>query len=617
MNRIEMYRRFKELSLFKEWLKLEFESLNLNFTEKGVNIPKELYDNNMVDERLLRKVEAYNILRVNLPRNLNHITSYDLYNASFWYNDFMNRYHWLIKEFREDKNDKKFTHKKTKKIKEEKTLKNNSGTLKDVVSCLFGQVDKKINNALNKSSHVKVRRGTYWANLKNAWKSYNSSKKEINNDNNIKNNEEKKSDFVIDYDILQFINMVANLNINFNKSLYSECYFKYKKIKNDGNYDKLSKDVIADFEEMTKNIEDTLFIVSYIQKLDVKNVDEELYTYCVNEYKRLIQLDEDYIKEYISENVVNILNECFKVLNNKKLLDKKLIMSIDELILKMYNFRINGNEECLSECEKILKLSDYIISNNGNIEQKNTLLNKKTKELIIVREDFNREYKVAKFSKMVIDNFKFGNDEEIQYDSNKLVEIIKIYLSMSEGEKSLIPNDILRIYEDALRFDSVFTLKTMLEELDIEKCVLENDYSSIYSCLNIYDRFNSKLRGGKSKGGNDAAKRRCEGRRGINSFSDENSKKLDSLLDFRKKMVEDNGVFNISYFDALVNRKNRHFAYVEVMVDNNEIETFTVRLTDDLPASEEVYNYISKKYSNIDINRINFKEQEKSLKKVL
>ena len=112
-------------------------------------------------------------------------------------------------------------------------------------------------------------------------------------------------------------------------------------------------------------------------------------------------------------------------------------------------------------------------------------------------------------------------------------------------------------------------------------------------------------------------KRRSQGKKEIDNFPVEIKNKLLRILDIRNKNTVEQGVFNVSYFDAVVNRKKRDFAFVSIMIGDDEVETITVPLSNKELLKDEAYSEILKRYPNIDIERINFEESSRVYKKVL
>lgn len=634
MGKNKIDKKIKELQSVKKWLQYKLQSVELKMTYSGIYSSDSFVNNsNEDDDEISRKINAYNMLIVNLPQDKNKISNAIRYNFYRWYGDFRHCYSSILEEYKSDvqyKENNNFSRKKSlKKIdklyisdENNEEVKENSqeqsGTFRDVISCLFGQVDKKINNSINKSSKVEVKQGNYFHNLKNAWESYrNSNKNKVNPEQN------NNSKMEVNFSIMSFANYTNRLIKQFDLETYNLCYSRYQEIIESGLYENVALSIRENFEKIKEMVNSSNKFIVMSKGLDVNNIDECLYKKCMDLYNQLYDKYGKDILIIIPSDLVNLLNDCDKKLKIQKdnQVDNMILNSIKKVMDKILFFQLESSDESFIKCEKILSDSyEFIHSINGNEYEKlifnNQELLYKFNRLKEVCHNLYGEFVVTKFTKLVNDSFNFKNNQDIKYDDNQLVYCIEFYNRMSEEDKKAISKDTMQIYNDALRFNSILTLKTMLNELDVSKCVNNNRYDDIYYCCSIYDRFYSKLRCGKSKGGNDMAKRRRLGREEIEKFPNEIKDKLINILNIRSELITQKGEFKVSYFDALVNRKNRHFAFVSVLIDDFEVEKITVPLTCD-NSKDEVYLAITKKYPDVDIERIKFDELGVKYQKVL
>ena len=217
---------------------------------------------------------------------------------------------------------------------------------------------------------------------------------------------------------------------------------------------------------------------------------------------------------------------------------------------------------------------------------------KKSKEYCNEFKGLKHNDRVSTFINLV-NTFDFKGDE-VKYDKHQLMACINLYSRLSNDEKAIIPESVMRVYNDALRYDAVFTLRTKLSMLDIEKCVKENNYNDIYECCAIYDRFVSNNRKGLSlQDGNDLAQKRKLGRDEIGNFPENLKSKLNIALNERLKVQK--------YQNAIVGIKNvitngRVQSMVRIVSGEEVLDEMMIPWSSSNYDEEEIKNYILRKH---------------------
>ena len=598
MNRWKIDKEIKELRIFKKWLLEELKDVKLNRLYDGRYSTLEFINNgNKSDNEVIERIKAYNMLLANLPEKDQKIDNGIRRRFCLWHDNFKHSYSYLLKKYRN----------KANKGKKHNVTSKKSKSFKSVISGLFR------NNKKKKESKASKSKWRLFGNLK-------KSPKENNYSNERKNEDNKK--MVVSQYALNFVRLTEQLVKQFDLTNYNLCCSNYEKIVTDGFYESLAPSIKNNFKCIKEKVDLVNKFITMTNKLNVNNVDYGLYGECTKLYKQLQEKCNNDILEIIPSSTKSLLKECEDklIIRENNINNERIIASIQKMMNKLVCFRLVNSNESIEMCEKLLQDVLYFLINLSKDEKNlfnNQALSNKISLLLETREALYSNYKIVKFTKVINDSFSFKNTEEIKYDENKIAYCIKLYNSLNDEEKKDIPRETLWLYEDALRFNSVLTLKTILSLLDVEKCIKTGSYREIYDCCKIYDRFHSKIRGGKLKGGNDMLKRRSQGKKEIDNFPVEIKNKLLRILDIRNKNTVEQGVFNVSYFDAVVNRKKRDFAFVSIMIGDDEVETITVPLSNKELLKDEAYSEILKRYPNIDIERINFEESSRVYKKVL
>jgi len=570
------------------------------------------------------------------------------------------------------KSEKKETKKEEKTTK--KTKNETKGTLGEVVSCLFGQVDKRVNNfvaknsiinnffyktRMNRYNHpwgyvgwrllvsapvaglafgmaavqpwlipvgvavaafgaqalgkfavamvrratknppsklkpIELKKGSYLENLKNAWNKFRNPKK-VTKTNNLKTNskpvevkgkEDSKDKVNVESLINAFNKVVSELDLNnIDLQKYDYCNNLYKTIENNGLLDKISKEIKERYAQYEKKVNEyktlSSAFVKNVNKIDINNLNKGALDKCRYIYNTLKdKFGEDILKNIPSE-VMNKFNEYEKTLTSKKETKEEEIkkeqeidkLKLTKLISYIMGFKLEATTQSVNECEKLIqqvfKLNEKerkVLRGNEEAWDKFKYLMKKTKEYCEEFKGLKNNDRLSTFINLV-NTFDFKADE-VKYDRNQLMVCIDIYSRLSNDEKALIPENVMRIYDSALRFDQVFTLKAKLIMLDINKCIRENDYSDIYECCEIYDRYISNNRKGRSfEVGNDLMHKRKLGREEIKEFPQELREKLKSAMEEREKVQK--------YQNATIGIKNvvvdGRVQSVLRIVNNNEV----------------------------------------------
>lgn len=554
----------------------------------------------------------------------------------------------VVNEDNKKKEDKKQAKKDKKAAKETKTEKKEKGSFGEVVSCLFGQVDKRVSNfvakyreltvfrtpvlisglaiatmiplggfgvipflgslglivttaiAVDKAIRIKknppvgvvqkeITKGSYFENLKNAWNKFRAPKevtktkgaKVDTKPTEVKTKEDNSKDKVNVENLINIFNKtVSELDLdNIDLSKYDYCHSIYKTIENKGALDKLSKETKEKYAQYEKKVNEyktlSSAFVKNVNELDVDNLDKEALDRCQYIYNTLKDKFGEEVLKNIPSEVVNKFNEYEKTLTNKK--EAKVVeinkLKLTKLISYIMGFKLEATTQSVDECEKLIQqvfnLNEKerkVLRGNEEAWNKFKYLMKKTKEYCEEFKGLKNNDRVSTFINLV-NTFDFKADE-VKYDRNQLMACINIYSRLSNDEKALIPENVMRVYNDALRFDQVFTLKTKLSMLDIDKCIRENNYSDIYECCEIYDRYISNERKGLSlEVGNDLMHKRKIGRDEINEFPQGLRDKLKKAMDEREKVQK--------YQNATIGIKNvvvnGRVQSVLRIVNNNEV----------------------------------------------
>lgn len=570
----------------------------------------------------------------------------------------------VVNKDNKKKEDKKQAKKDKKVSKETKTEKKEKGSFGEVVSCLFGQVDKRVNNlvfksesfynwakqkrmkrydqlgqysfprilisaalmataiplggfgvlptiglvygafvgvrtvgdlvrkAMNKPPVIvrkkEITNGSYFENIKNAWNKFTNSKevtktkeaKAAANPTEAKGSEDTKDKVNVESLINTFNKVFGELDLdNIDLSKYDYCHSIYKTIENKGALDKLSKETKEKYAQYEKKVNEyktlSSAFVKNVNELDVDNLDKEALDRCQYIYNTLKDKFGEEVLKNIPSEVVNKFNEYEKTLTNKK--EPKVVeidkLKLTKLISYIMGFKLEATTQSVDECEKLIQqvfnLNEKerkVLRGNEEAWNKFKYLMKKTKEYCEEFKGLKNNDRVSTFINLV-NTFDFKADE-VKYDRNQLMACMNIYSRLSNDEKALIPESVMRVYNDALRFDQVFTLKTKLSMLDIDKCIRQNDYSDIYECCEIYDRYISNERKGLSlEVGNDLMHKRKLGRDEINEFPQGLRDKLKKAMDEREKVQK--------YQNATIGIKNvvvnGRVQSVLRIVNNNEV----------------------------------------------
>lgn len=571
----------------------------------------------------------------------------------------------VVNKDNKKKEDKKQAKKDKKAAKATKT--ESKGTLGEVVSCLFGQVDKRVNNlvakhpkinnffyknrmsrynhpvniefgcgvassivagiafgmaavqpwlipigiglsvfgaqAIGKFAAAVIRRakktppakatpvefkGGYFENLKNAWNKFRKPKevattagtKSVAKSTEIKGKEDSKDKVNVENLINIFNKAVGELDLdNIDLSKYDYCHSLYRTIENKEALDKLSKETKEKYTQYEKKVNEYKTLASAfvknVNELDINHLDKEALDRCQFIYNTLKDKFGEEVLKNIPSEVVNKFNEYEKTLTNKKEpkvpeIDK---LKLTKLISYIMGFKLEATTQSVDECEKLIQqvfnLNEKerkVLRGNEEAWNKFKYLMKKTKEYCEEFKGLKNNDRVSTFINLV-NTFDFKADE-VKYDRNQLMACINIYSRLSNDEKALIPENVMRVYNDALRFDQVFTLKTKLSMLDIDKCIRENNYSDIYECCEIYDRYISSDRKGLSfEVGNDLMHKRKLGREEINEFPQNLKDKLEKAMEEREKVQK--------YQNATIGIKNvvvgGRVQSVLKIINNNEV----------------------------------------------
>lgn len=598
----------------------------------------------------------------------------------------------VVNKDNKKKEDKKQAKKDRKALKETKTESKEKGSFGEVVSCLFGQVDKRVNNlvakhpkinnffyknrmsrynhpfniefgcgvassivagiafgmsavqpwlipigiglsvfgaqAIGKFAVAVVRRakktppakatpieikGGYFENLKNAWNKFRKPKevtktkeaKTSSKPTEVKGKEDSKDKVNVENLINTFTKAVGELDLDkIDLSKYDYCHSIYKAVENNGSLDKLSKETKEKYTQYEKKVNEYKTLASAfvknVNELDINHLDKEALDRCQFIYNTLKDKFGEEVLKNIPSEVVNKFNEYEKTLTNKKEpkvpeIDK---IKLTKLVSYIMGFNLEATTQSVDECEKLIQkvfnLNEKerkVLRGNEEAWNKFKYLMKKTKEYCEEFKGLKNNDRVSTFINLV-NTFDFKADE-VKYDRNQLMACINIYSRLSNDEKALIPENVMRVYNDALRFDQVFTLKTKLSMLDIDKCIRENNYSDIYECCEIYDRYISNNRKGLSlEVGNDLMHKRKLGREEINEFPQELKDKLKNAMDEREKVQK--------YQNATIGIKNvvvgGRVQSVLRIVNNNEVLDDMI-----IPWSSATFN--ENEITNVIVNR--------------
>lgn len=593
-----------------------------------------------------------------------------------------------------DKLNKKLEKISEKEQKEVKTSTNEEGNFGEVVSCLFGQADKRFYNSmlyfLNKwrldrynsptkyiinpirlltlaiavggivtggstlaigliaagyfggivlpkyitavirkfqkktpksLKEVSLLKGTYKENLKNAVSKFRNRKnvKKQNvatsaKTNSTKANETdsnkvtKEKNTNIENLLNNFVNAVNNVDLNDIDMLkVDNCTSSYNLLKNGGEV-ALNK-IPTEIKEKYQKIQDYVKLVNEFSKavntLKVNDVNKELLDNCKSLYAIL---ESNYGANAFKNVSADVMNKYNSLKNNQaENIKKANELELSKFVNELKAFELEKTADSVKEYERLMrrlfalsKEQRNMIYNNEMLWNKIQNLRKEVKSL-----QLSNNTKLESFIKHV-ETFKFG--ENVEFKSENLVAAISLYNQLTDDQRKLIPENIMRNYQDAIRYDSITALKTKLYSLDIEKRLQERDYNEILECYSIYSKWYSNDRKGLPlQVGNELAQRRIEKRKEIESFSPDLQEKMGKILKTVAQMEKfANANVNVSHQVCMINGKPTPVSYVEVISNDEMIGVCNIPWTSANENKDEIKEKIINKFPFVNEEQISF-----------
>ena len=609
-----------------------------------------------------------------------------------------------IKKEEEKKLEEKIKLEQEKKAKKETVKK---GSLKEVFSCLFGQVDKRVNNFIasktrlrrfvnkrlenkynniyrkiigwvggplvvmttvmlaqnaypaialvsgvfaginvaryiptlirkinnkgpEKISKVELSKGSYLENLKNAvskYKNRKTVKKQVSSISS-KTTSKKDESITTKSTINEKNKNIDNLLINFNNAVNSvdlndiditkvdNCNSCYELLKNYGEValNKISNETKEKYQKIQEYLKLIKEFSKAINVLKSDDINKDLLDNCKSLYDLLKNNYGENAFKNIPESILNKYNDLKDIKVEKELetvrKDKELAFS--KFVSELKTFKLEQTVDGIKEYENLMhrlfaldKEQRNMISNNEMLWNKIQSLRKEVKALQTNNKLMNNNTKLESFINHV-ETFKFG--ENVEFKSENLVAAISLYNQLTSDQKKMIPEKIMRNYQDAIRYDSITALKAKLYALDIDKCIAERDFDSIEECYKLYSKwYQNTSEGLKTKDARQLEKRKIDGQKQIEGLSRELSEKLQGIIKtITTKEQFANADVNVEYQLGIINGKARPISHVEVINNNEMIAVCDIPWNSKNPDVFEIRETIMEKFPFINENHIYF-----------
>lgn len=485
----------------------------------------------------------------------------------------------------------------------------------------IGDLVRKINKSpLEVVRNKTISEGSYLENLKKSWKKFRNRKtnKKGKSNNSLLNQPTEEVPVNAEGNINDKVNELtrivnSELDIN-NLDIRKFDYIKklYEKISEAGALEALSPEVREKYEEYAKKVDECKPLlkdfIGTVNALDMTDVKKEAYDKCKQAYDILQSKFGDNIFANISEDIIKKYHEYennlkLKPTEKKETIDK---FKLSKLINEIKYFDLQPTFDSVKKCEELINRVFTLNKEERKIVHSNEELWNKIKNLMKKSKIYCNG--VIKFINLVNDNFYFGADSDIKYEQSQLVTCMAIYNRLTDEEKKEIPARVINTYNDALLFDSVYTLKLKLTALDVAKSIKENKYDEIMECCKIYDRFMSKSRKGLTPAiGNDMAHRRKIGKEEILNLPENLNNKLKAALKVREELtkyadadiVVDSKIMNID-------GKTSTASIVKIMNGDNVLITKIIPWNSSSLDYDAIREEIIETYPFVDANRITF-----------
>lgn len=593
--------------------------------------------------------------------------------------------------------------KSEKKEKTEEKKDTKKGSLKEVVSCLFGQVDKRVNNLTvdlanewrltryenptkyvanplrlitlfvavggivtggialwpgliaagyfggivipkyiaavvrkmrktppKKLEKVELSKGSYLENLKNAvskFKNRKTVKKQVSSTSS--KTISKKDETVTTKSTINEKNKnIDNLLINFNNAVNSvdlndidmtkvdNCNSCYELLKNHGEValNKISNETKEKYQKIQEYLKLIKEFSKAINVLRSDDINKDLLDNCKSLYDLLKNNYGENAFKNIPESILNKYNTLKDIKVEKELetvrKDKELAFS--KFVSELKTFKLEQTVDGIKEYEDLMhrlfaldKEQRNMICSNEMLWNKIQYLRKEVKALQTNNKLMNNNTKLESFINHV-ETFKFG--ENVEFKSENLVAAISLYNQLTSDQKKMIPEKIMRNYQDAIRYDSITALKAKLYALDIDKCIAERDFDSIEECYKLYNKwYQNTSEGLKTKDARQLEKRKIDGQKQIEGLSRELSEKLQGIIKtITTKEQFANADVNVEYQLGIINGKARPISHVEVINNNEMIAVCDIPWNSKNPDVFEIRETIMEKFPFINENHIYF-----------
>ena len=484
------------------------------------------------------------------------------------------------------KKEEKKQAKKDKKVsKETKTESKEKGSFGEVVSCLFGQVDKRVNNlvfksesfynwakqkrmkryeqlgrysfprilisaalmattiwpgglvviptiglvygafvgvrtvgdlirkAMNKPPVIvrkkEIAKGSYLENLKNAWNKFTNSKeftktkgaKADTKPSEGKGSEDAKDKVNVENLINTFNKVVGELDLdNIDLSKYDYCHSIYKTIENNGALDKLSEETKEKYAQYEKKVNEyktlSSAFVKNVNELDINNLDKEALDRCQFIYNTLKDKFGDVTLKNIPSEVVNKFKEYEKALTTKKEPKAEELVNpyIQSLLQQMYIYDLRTTKDSVNNCEKLLSEIDSKIPETSDVRS-NTKYNGLWKKYNHLKQSLVIKNKVLLFVEKV-QNIKSSKDDVTYVEFKECMDIVNSFGEAEWKDFDSLSNAsaILNDFQSILRNSRELILNQKLEELDIDKCINENNYGQLVEIVKLASDYEKEAR---------------------------------------------------------------------------------------------------------------------------
>ena len=349
-----------------------------------------------------------------------------------------------------------------------------------------------------KFTKVELTKGSYLNNLKNAWNKFKKPKKAgttnprkpHNSKPNRKRGGEVREQAEVTTLLDEFNNSVNELDLN-NISLqkYDYCNNRYKLLEKKGLLGEISQEVkdkytqyegkINEFKSLAKEF------VDKVNELDINNINKAEYDRCQFIYNALKgKFGKDVFKN-IPNEVMEKFTKYSDALNNKGGMGVEIDNPyIKALLQQVYGYDLKTNKTSVVNCQKLLSEIDKKIPATSDIRN-NPKYDKIWKKYNHLKQELVIKTKVLSFVETVQ---SIKNSKDVSYvEFKKCMDIVNSFGETEWKDFDSLSNasDILSDFQNMLRNSREFILNQKLEELNIDKCIGENNYEKLVEIVKL------------------------------------------------------------------------------------------------------------------------------------